>query len=142
MKWVILAVRDGTTLEDFRSALSPQFRTLVSEESRSITTRSESDIHSYVCIHHCSDEAVSYDEPHELEALRAFSDNPQFYLANYCEIDFLRDVLSQLVQGVEMIIDDDYGIIEDGKAFCSRWLENPDWDFVAEFARKGSGMQE
>lgn len=141
MRWVILAVRDETTLEDFRSALSPQFKTLVSEESRSITTRSESDIHSYVCIHHCSDEAVSYDEPHELDALRVLSDNPQFYLANYCEISFLRDVLSQLVQGVEMIIDDDYGIIEDGKVFCSRWLENPDWDFAAEPAGARDGAQ-
>ena len=70
-------------------------------------------------------------EDEEGEEIRPIGDDPQFFLINFKDIANFRDLISSISIN-NLLIDNDYGLIEPISSFVIRWQQNPEWDWIKQ----------
>lgn len=73
-----------------------------------------------------------FDEPHEIKALTLLKTKPIFYNVIFKDIEKLKLVLFSVANRADVLIDNDFGIIELGNKFIERCKKISNWDWRLE----------
>lgn len=68
-------------------------------------------------------------EDEDGEKISSVGENPQFFLINFKDIADLKKIILSISMS-NLLIDNDFGLIEPVSSFASRWQQNPEWDWV------------
>jgi hypothetical protein len=129
MRDVILITPNWYGLNSIKETLPKELVSIVDEpESRLTVILNESN----ETIEFVLDNSIIqyYDEPEELEALTIVGDAPKFFLIHFKNIEQMKKLLEFVANRSDVLIDNDFGIIEDGVSFVRRCKESPGWDWV------------
>lgn len=84
--------------------------------------------------------ADHYDEPEELKALERAGLSPNFYAMHFKDLEKAKLLVKLIANRLDVLVDNDFGLIEEGEKFVRRCEETPGWDwFVSPPFDKGDG---
>jgi hypothetical protein len=84
------------------------------------------------------DNSVSeyYDSPDEMEKVASIEGGAQFFLVHFKDVDDLKFVIKAVANRSDVLIDNDFGLIESGRDFVRRCEKSPDWDWLSFTSNK------
>jgi len=71
-----------------------------------------------------------YDEPEDVDRISHLGECPRFFLVHFKDIEDLKFVIKSVANRSDVLIDNDFGLIEAGNEFVRRCEESPGWDWV------------
>src|SRR5690606_4273639 len=69
-----------------------------------------------------------YETPAELAALEKLPGTPRYYLVHFKNIERLKRVLREIAIRDDVIVDNDFGMLEPGAEYVRRCAASPGWD--------------
>jgi hypothetical protein len=73
-----------------------------------------------------------YLDSDEARSLDCVGPSPKFYLVHFRSIGQLKRILTSVANRPDVVIDNDFAVMEPGNVFVERWSSSPDWDWVKE----------
>lgn len=124
MNSVIVAATNGTCVRRFADIARCRW-----------SVRDVSDLHcvvadgdNHVIINLDDSIACDYDEE-EMLCVRSVVPNPAFFMFEFSDFAFGKEVLSRLVDGADVAVDDDHGHVMRGTEFCRRLRDEGGFDW-------------
>lgn len=71
-----------------------------------------------------------FDDPEEIKALSLLKMEPLFFSVIFRDIEKLKLVLFSVADRSDVLIDNDFGLIEQGNKFIERCKKFPGWDWT------------
>lgn len=129
MREVILVTPRDFGLQSIFSELPKSLEASINEAEGRISI-SSNDNDGFLEFHFDESMKIHYQTTDELNSIAAAGQFPNFYTISFRNIEKLRSVLMLVANRHDVVIDNDFGIIERGDRFIERWGRNPDWDWA------------
>jgi hypothetical protein len=131
MRDIVLIAPAEYGLNTIKSKLPEGCSSVINEEEGRLVVKINN---SENVVEFARDDSVSeyYDEPEEINALAAVGASPRFFLVHFKDIEQLKLVLLAVANRPDVIIDNDFGLIELGDKFAERCKASPGWDWVQQ----------
>jgi hypothetical protein len=129
MRDIVFISSAGYGLREIRDALPEGITSIFDEENDRLVVRIG---RSENVVEFVRDDSVGeyYDEPQEIAALAYVGAAPQFFVVHFKEIEQLKLVLFAVADRRDVVIDNDFGIVESGDKFVLRCKDSPNWDWA------------
>lgn len=129
MRDIVLITPQSYNIESIRNALPQKMHVCVdNSEERLVVRLGEFD--SFVEFKVDNSISIHYDEPEDVEIISSVGEAPRFFVVHFKNIEDLKFVIKTVANRLDVLIDNDFGLIEAGSDFVKRCEKFPGWDWV------------
>ncbi|WP_333906454.1 hypothetical protein [Delftia acidovorans] len=128
MRDVILITPQAYGIEAIVKSLPENTSYLVNSEEQRVTVYL---LGTELSVEFIIDESmINYYENKEIDLIKKIIKDPKFIIVHFKKIEALSYLLNFVANSKDILIDNDFGIIESGLDFLQRFKENSDWDWI------------
>ncbi|WP_447915721.1 hypothetical protein [Delftia acidovorans] len=128
MRDVILITPQAYGIEAIVKSLPENTSYLVNSEEQRVTVYL---LGTELSVEFIIDESmINYYENEEIDLIKKIIKDPKFIIVHFKKIEALSYLLNFVANSKDILIDNDFGIIESGLDFLQRFKENSDWDWI------------
>lgn len=75
---------------------------------------------------------AAHYEDEEGDVFRSSISTPNFFIVNFKDIALVKQVISSALNRGDVYLDNEFGLIQDGREFAVTLSERPEWDWAIE----------